>query len=244
MAVSTRAELMTRYGYPGFPDGEKQALQRIHVTGGTNGIRFDALRKHRPFTPSFVGRAEDQAYILSVLDADSERMRLAYAHASGLIMRHDKEAFATEAVKAGKAGSYVGDLVRLFVFSSYAEMLPGGPRAVKSLVDPFTGCFISPMPATLAFLRLALHLLGAEGGSEQERQELLNLASRRLEPWTTDLPAMKNRLRVSLEEERQAWQEYFDALEKLESDIEAGSPEAAKASEKFSKLLEHCRVAG
>ena len=78
MALSTEAEMMTRYAdRPGTHgaavsvehdiDGQARCIQRYHVTGGTNGILVDHLRRHRPFTPTFVGRAEDQAYILSVL---------------------------------------------------------------------------------------------------------------------------------------------------------------------------------
>ena len=61
---STVAEMMARYdGAP--QDGRARCLERIHVTGGTNGILIDALRRHRPFTPTFIGRAEDQAYLLT-----------------------------------------------------------------------------------------------------------------------------------------------------------------------------------
>jgi hypothetical protein len=58
-AVSTRAEMMTRYNTSRF-DGVATCIQRVHVTGGTNGILIDSLSQHRPFTPSFIGRAEDQ----------------------------------------------------------------------------------------------------------------------------------------------------------------------------------------
>ncbi len=117
-AISTRAEMMERYDGPAI-DGVGRALERIHVTGGTNGIRVDALRRHRPFTPTFVGRAEDQAYILSTLGRPGPR--LAYAHAAGLIMRHDKDAFAGEAIAAAHVGKLIGDDVRILVFSAYAD---------------------------------------------------------------------------------------------------------------------------
>ncbi|MEA3347047.1 MAG: hypothetical protein U9Q21_03035, partial [Candidatus Auribacterota bacterium] len=65
-ALSTEAEMMTRYTTKKL-DGKKTCIQRFHITGGTNGILVDSLRRHRPFTPSFIGRAEDQAYIFSVL---------------------------------------------------------------------------------------------------------------------------------------------------------------------------------
>ena len=151
-ALSTRAEMMERYDSPE-RDGRTRCLQRVHVTGGTNGILADALRRHRPFTPSFVGRAEDQAYLLSVLgpsDApigERPEPRLAYAHAAGLIMRHDKEAFAGEAMAAAEAGKLIGDDVRILQFSALArviartaegETIDAGwqaARAVKAILD-------------------------------------------------------------------------------------------------------------
>jgi len=60
-ALSTHAEMMTRYKPGTVPEGINTCLQRIHVTGGTNGILVDSLRRFQPFTPSFIGRAEDQA---------------------------------------------------------------------------------------------------------------------------------------------------------------------------------------
>lgn len=254
MALSTRAELTARYGAPGTPDGIHEALQRIHVTGGTNGIRLDALRRHRPFTPSFVGRAEDQAYLLSVLSPPDkpenpkpENPALRYLHASGLIMRHDKEAFAGSAVKAGKAGSYVGDLVRLFVFSAYARLLPGGPQAVKSQVDPFTGCFITPIPATLALLQLALHLRspgtpGPEG--RRANGELLTLSARRLEPWLSRPHRKQAEIQAALTAERRAWNAYYDALDTLEAALARNDPAARQTARRFGALIETCRITG
>jgi hypothetical protein len=49
-AVSTEAEMMTRYN-SSLVNGKNRCIQRIHVTGGTNGILVDSLRKFRPFTP-------------------------------------------------------------------------------------------------------------------------------------------------------------------------------------------------
>ncbi|MDF1567411.1 MAG: hypothetical protein P1P77_05280 [Spirochaetaceae bacterium] len=242
MAVSTRAEIMTRYGTPGSPDGVSEALQRIHVTGGTNGILLDSLRKHRPFTPSFVGRAEDQAYILSVLNDNRHGRMLRYIHASGLLMRHDKEAFAGAAVKAGKLGSYVGDLVRMFVFSAYAGFLPGGGQAVKDDVDPFTGCFISKLPATLAMLRLTLHLLTLDGGSTDERTEMMSLAARRLSPWLENPEKMSRGLEDTWRREHRAWNAFYDALDGLEGSMARNDSSAVRAREAFEDLAAGCRI--
>ena len=242
MAVSTRAELMTRYGIKDAPDGVSEAIQRIHATGGTVGIRFDALRRYRPFTPTFVGRAEDQAYILSVLDADGRGRTLRYVHASGLIMRHDKEAFVSEAIKAGKTGAYVGDLLRLFVFSSYAAFLPGGQESIKRIVDPFTGCFITPMPTTLALLKLAFNLLTVDGGSTEFRMKVLELAGNRLSGWVSNFDNEAAGLERLWHRERRAWDGFFDALNRIEEASFNDKVRFDRSRKALEKLCTDCRI--
>lgn len=51
--------------YDNFIDGINKCIQRVHVTGATNGILVEALKKFKPFKPTFIGRAENQAYTLS-----------------------------------------------------------------------------------------------------------------------------------------------------------------------------------
>lgn len=238
MAVSTRAEMMTRYGRE--YDGKSTAIQRIHVTGGTNGIRLDALRRHQPFTPGFIGRAEDQGYLLSVLTPHSRLPSLRYAHASGLIMRHDKEVFAGSAMKAGKSGSYVGDLVRLFVFSAYAGIISNHPEQLKKLLDPFTGCFITPMPATLALLRLALHLMS--GKSPSSRKDVLQLSARRLDGWVNNFDEKKRWMKEAWQREKKGWNQYYKALDRLEIGMRNGEKEALDTAKKFHQLVLRCKI--
>jgi hypothetical protein len=161
-AISTEAEMMHLPEGLESPDYTPEmeangAIQRIHVTGGTNGILVDALFKHKPFAPSWIGRAEDQSYIFSVIG--KEGPKLAYYHKPGLIMRHDKEAFAMEAMEAARIGKMVGDYERMLLFSEYATVV-GDLKYVKDLVDPFTGCFSVPTPFTTTFLRFACKTLG------------------------------------------------------------------------------------
>ena len=110
ISLGFQAEMMCRYTTRRF-DGVKTCIQRVHVTGGTNGILIDSLRRFRPFTPSFIGRAEDQAYLLSAINKVDTS--LAYVHKDGLVMRHDKEAFAREAIESAEIGRIVGDYVRM-----------------------------------------------------------------------------------------------------------------------------------
>ncbi len=242
MAVSTRAELMTRYGPNEELDGISTAIHRIHVTGGTNGIRIDALRRYRPFTPSFIGRAEDQGYLLSVLFDAQDGAVLRYAHASGLIMRHDKEAFAQSAVKVGKIGSYIGDLVRLFVFSTYANFLPWGKEETKKLVNPFTGCFITPIPRTVVLLRLALCLLSDK--PMDERRKILDLANKRIPQWLTNCADKSALLEETWLMERRGWNRYYDLLDSLETALRDNSSEAKSTTRQLRDIVQGCHILG
>ena len=236
MAVSTLAEMMTRYGEPGMPDGKKECLSRVHVTGGTNGILCSTLRKKRPFTPAFIGRAEDQAYLLSVL-FDSEGGLMRYVHEPGLIMRHDKEAFAGEAIAAAKMGTWVADLLRIIYFSTYAAFLEGGASGVKEELDPFTGCFITEVPMTKVFLRLLLKMLE----SPSDAGELLKLAEIQLSPFVKGLESAET-VKDSWYREKSGWDRYYDALDLLEKGMAENRSDALSAAEKIAERFKSCRI--
>ncbi len=211
MALSTRAEMMTRYDEP-----PHHCIHRIHVTGGTNGILIDALRRHRPFTPTFIGRAEDQAYILSILYGPLPHLR--YLHKPGLIMRHDKEAFAGASIAAAEHGRFVGDLARTLLFSGYADVLPWGFDRTKEEIDPFTGCFVTRRRYTIVFLRLALKAASlCASGRDTEARELLQIAEAKLTPLLTmgsEGFDLAGRYRC----EKAAWDLFYNALDRAEQD--------------------------
>jgi hypothetical protein len=239
-AVSTEAEMMTRYTAEDL-DGRTRCLQRIHVTGGTNGILVESLRRHRPFTPSFVGRAEDQAYLLSVLQAAGPR--LAYAHKDGLIMRHDKEAFAQTAIQAARMGQLVGDYVRLIYFSAYARMLEPDVSRIKAVIDPFTGGFVSRIPTTVAYLRFALKAGSLyAAGKEDQGMEFVALGARRLPRALEFVRGEDSPMRRSYERERRGWDLYFDTLAAAEAALERGDEFAQQLRARAAGLVESCRV--
>jgi hypothetical protein len=245
MALSTEAEMMTRYtGTADNPDGKNTCLHRIHVTGGTNGILVDALRRHRPFTPTFIGRAEDQAYLLSVLFAGPAALR--YVHSAGLIMRHDKEAFAGLAIEAAKLGRFVGDLVRTLYFSHYVKTLPWSDDQIKKTIDPFTGCFASHIPTTLVALRLSLRVgeLLADG-DEQARAEALDLmemATERLDPLIGRLSETPLALADELAKQRAGWDLFYDLLNALEEALAEGDHKACVLRDAARRVVEDCRI--
>jgi hypothetical protein len=250
-AISTRAEMMERYDTPD-PDGIGTALERIHVTGGTSGILVEALRRHRPFTPSFIGRAEDQAYALSVQGQPGPR--LACAHAAGLIMRHDKEAYAGAAIEAALVGKLVGDDVRILTFSAYAAAIADGPDldgasdggatipSIKALLDPFTGGFISRLPVTTVLLRFALRVIEAYAAGQTEvGRSYAELGSLRLVETfraTTD----RGRFRARIAAERAQWQAFYDTLDGLEAALAAGEPEALVLRDRARDLVDGWRL--
>ncbi|RLA43465.1 MAG: hypothetical protein DRQ97_12740, partial [Gammaproteobacteria bacterium] len=230
MALSTEGELMTRYGKSGI-DGTTECIQRIHVTGGTNGILVDSLKRHRPFTPSFIGRAEDQSYILSVLLNGDEK--LAYVHEDGLIMRHDKEAFAGDAIKAASFGNMIGDYIRTLYFSEYARVLSGDDiESLKATVNPFTGCFISPIPTTVVMMRFCMKAAGFYlAGNHAKGTEFITASHPRL---AQAMAFVHQGLREQYRRERQGWNQFYNLIEVVQKN------DALRA--KAIEIIESCHL--
>jgi len=241
MALSTRAEMMTRYGEKGGPDGKNDAITRIHVTGGTNGILIDALLKHRPFTPAFIGRAEDQAYLLSVLN-DPSNPALRYYHEAGLIMRHDKEAFAGQSIEAAKDGTFIADILRVLFFSHYGEALPGGISKTKENTFPFTGSYISHYPVTLSYMRLFFKVLELiSSGEERRALDLLKMGKERLGDLLDSLER-ENFIPVEYEREKKQWGLFYSEISKIASQLRGKNPIAREKVARLNRRLVQCLV--
>ena len=243
-ALSTEAEMMTRYTEDS-PDGKKQCIQRIHVTGGTCGVMIDSLRKYQPFTPISIGRAEDQAYIMSVLFNSSQK-NLRYVHKDGLIMRHDKEAFAGEAIKTAATGKLIGDYIRILLFSYYARALPWSLEDIKNEIDPFTGCFVSKIPLTVVYLRFALRAasLFNEDTKEKNQQgfELLQTGMKRLHDIIQKLVKEPDHLAEQFQREKQGWRLFYNIIETVERNLSKKDAFALDLQKRAKSLIEACRI--
>ncbi|MDY6861570.1 MAG: hypothetical protein SV062_01105 [Thermodesulfobacteriota bacterium] len=238
-ALSTEAEMMTRYE-SGKLDGRKACIQRFHVTGGTNGILIDSLRRYRPFTPSFIGRAEDQAYILSVLLQHSHA-RLAYVHKDGLIMSHDKEAFAQEAIQSAYIGKLLGDYVRILYFSSYARVLSNDFTTIKEATGPFTGCFMSRIPITVTNLRFALK--AASFFMDGQADLCVKFVKSGVERITRALDFIRGEnsmLKKLCHRERLGWDLYYDILSAVEEGLKNEDAFAKELLGKAKDILGQC----
>ena len=159
-ALSTEAEITYK----------KENIHRVHVTGGTTGITLKALEKWAPFTPSFINRAEDQAFIISSLNKNEF---LSHIHAPYLIMRHDKLDFAKRTVTNAKLGKEIGNLERILLFSYYSKCSNIDYNLIKSHLWPYTSSFIQEYPEILLYFILLI-----DGISKSE--EFLYDATKRL----------------------------------------------------------------
>lgn len=236
-AISTEAEMMARYD-SGDRDRQNQCLQRVHVTGGTNGILVKSLFQYRPFTPSFFGRAEDQAFILSTLNHPDRRP--AYVHEPGLIMRHDKEAFAQEAMQAAAIGKQIGDYIRILLFSAYAKVIDDDLMHTKSLLDPFTGCFISRIPITVVYLRFALKVFAMSLQDQKDEVEsFIKNGSVRIQK---TIEFINDDLEKVFHHEKKGWDLYYQILEICQKAMKKNDPFLLDLSVKVKSLIEECKI--
>ena len=244
MGLSTRAEMMARYDTAAL-DGIQSCLQRIHVTGGTTAALVESIRRHRPFTPTFIGRAEDQAYLMGSLFSNPTA-NLRYLHKPGLIMRHDKAVFAGEAIEGAKVGKYIGDLVRILYFSYYVRALPWPSHDIKKTIDPFTGCFASRIPFTIVYLRFSFRLaeMFACDNETQNKEglQLLRQGVDRLAGIIKDLDRTPNPLIGKYRREKEGWDLFYDLLDHLEAALAKKDPFALKLKEQTRKVIKDCRI--
>lgn len=242
-ALSTEAEMIPEKK-SNQSNQQNEASRRVHVLGGMSGILVSALRKYRPFTPTFIGRAEDQAYALSVLFGKKPYLR--FLHKSGLIMRHDKQAFVGEVLEAAETSKMIGDYTRILLYSYYAKALPFGVDKIKDQVDPFTGCFISHIPLTVVYLRFVLKAATFFENSKNKHFEkgieFLKSGSRRLLKLIKQLNENPNLLKEKYQQEKTAWDLFYDILDIAENKFKENDPFLNELKNKTLKIIANCKI--
>lgn len=199
--ISTIAEICKQY------ECKDECIMRYHVTGGVNGILLDDLIKFRPFTPSFFTRAEDQGYLLSVINKEIDGEYMRCAHIDKFVMRHDKQAFLSESLKAFEIPKSVGDFERMLIFSHYSYDILRCGDYIKNEIYPFTGCFILKQPYTILLLRTFARLLRL---NEADCNIFLESFIPRI---TTLINQINNKNLESIYiKERDAYDRYYDML--------------------------------
>ena len=244
MALSTEAEMMTTVHRRRRKPGRAEHLPASHSCHGrhqrdSGGCSAPASAVHANLHRS-CGRSG-----LPVVGSLRGPAPLRYVHSAGLIMRHDKEAFAGLAIEAAKVGRFVGDLVRTLYFSHYVKTLPWPDDQVKQTIDPFTGCFASHIPMTLVALRLALRVGELLAGDEEDRAEALDLmemAADRLDPLIERLTETPRALADELAEQRAGWDLFYDVLDALEKALADGDRKALALREAARTVVQCSRV--
>ena len=152
--------------------------------------------------------------------------RLAYLHADGLVMRHDKEAFAGETIAAAAIDKLIGDHVRILLFSAYAAAL-GDVDSLKAIIDPFTGCFVSHTPVTTTMLRFALQAMALlDGDAPDDGVAFVRDGAHRLGETLAFIDGAPSGLVETLDRERRGWDLFYDTLDALEQALAGDDPRA------------------
>ena len=207
--ISTIAEMGTRYKRGGNP------IIRYHVTGGTNGILVEDLIRYKPFTPGFIGRAEDQAFILSIIDKKVDGKFLRYYHNDSLVMRHDKHSLVKRTIEKSETSKMVGDYERILLFSYYVDKILNRYDYIKEELFPFTACFISKIPYLIIYFRALLKAYSLAEENDTDAEEfLLNLADR----LNNVIEHMDNEYYYKQYlKEKQAWEEFYNHFDEYKT---------------------------
>jgi hypothetical protein len=159
-------------------------------------------------------------------------------------MRHDKAAFAADAMAAAATGKLIGDHERVLLFSAYARLLDPSLTAIKEELAPFTGSFVSDIPVTTTYLRLALTTLGwAADGRIDDAERLFADGVRRLDE-ARRFTGSDGGFATAIEADRKGWDDVYDALDLLELGLRDGESWAAGARDAAVRVFDGARLRG
>jgi hypothetical protein len=128
----------------------------------------------------------------------------------------------------------------MLLFSKYAEALPWPWERTHSALAPFTGSFVNRLPLTTSLLAFALKALDDKGTLDVDTY--LSVGRRKLGHWLEQLSENPNGLKLAYESEREAWDGYYDILDRLEEELRKGSAEATRLAERANAIIEATRL--
>jgi hypothetical protein len=218
---------------------------RTVVTGGTTGFLIEALERYAPFVDVHVHRAEDQAYLLSVLFDEYNGNFLRYLYFPGLHMIHEKESFAAESIKIAEPYKKVYDLERIWSFSFLAralcEIKGWGFEDVKRSLNFFTASFIQPFPGLLALTRFVLSVAG-RGGRNREDIIYQKEGLKRLSKIAFSQDRYYRETRTRVAKQIKAWRFYYDLMIRLRESAKKGDPFALALKRKAIEINNNCKL--
>ncbi|MFQ5770760.1 MAG: hypothetical protein ACE5HX_09500, partial [bacterium] len=169
-----------------------------------------------------------------------------YLHKDGLIMRHDKKAFAREVIKAAAMDKIIGDYLRILLFSYYVRALPWPFDNIKNAIAPFTGCFVSKIPLTVVYLRFALKMssffIQNEKKTNLQVVEFLQFGTKRLHETIQKLLAESNSLHQQFIKEKQGWNLFYDTLDTAEMKLQKNDVFTLELQKRALSLVKTCNL--
>ncbi|MBW1678394.1 MAG: hypothetical protein JRJ79_17830 [Deltaproteobacteria bacterium] len=218
---------------------------RTFVTGGTTGFLIEALERYAPFVDAHVHRAEDQAFLLSVLFDEYNGNLLRYLYFPGLHMIHEKESFAAESIKIAEPYKKIYDLERIWNFSFLAralcEIKGWAFEDVKRSLNFFTASFIHPFPGLLALTRFVLSVAG-RGGRNREDIIYQKEGLKRLSKIAFSQDRYYRETRTRVAKQIKAWRFYYDLMIRLRESAKKGDPFALALKRKAIEINNNCKL--
>lgn len=218
---------------------------RTFVTGGTVGFLIEALERYAPFVDTSIHRAEDQAFLLSVLFDQYDGKLLRYLYFPGLHMIHEKESFASEAIKTAEPYKKIYDLERIWKFSYLAQALckikGWNFGEVRKTLNFFTASFIQPFPGLLALIRFALSV-AEKGGRNREDIIYQKEGLKRLGKIAFSQEGYRRDTTTRVVKEIKAWRFYYDLMIRLRKSAEKRDPFALRLREKAIQINNNCKL--
>jgi hypothetical protein len=218
---------------------------RTFVTGGTTGFLVDALERYAPFVDAHVHRAEDQAFLLSVLFDQYDGNLLRYVYFPGLHMIHEKESVASESIKIAEPYKKIYDLERIWTFSHLAralcEIKGWNFEDVRKTLNFFTASFIQPFPGLLALTRFVLSVAG-KGGRNREDIIYQKEGLRRLSKIAFSQERYYRDTKTRVAKQIKAWRFYYDLMIRLRESAEKRDPFALALKTKASEINNNCKL--
>jgi hypothetical protein len=115
--------------------------------------------------------------------------------------------------------------------------------AVKKIFDPFTGSFISKIPATVTYLRFGFKAASLfKKHRDSEGIAFVAGGSKRLAKALEFISGKNSSLRQQYEKERQGWNLYYDTLDAVESALDKNSLYANDLKRRAHTIIDQCAV--
>jgi hypothetical protein len=114
------------------------------------------------------------------------------------------------------------------------------------MIDPFTGCFISRIPFTVVYLRLALKAASFFKNNKNDHQGtiFLEMGTKRLHEIIQELKKDPNPLIKKYHEEKEVWDSYYDIFIHVEDALKSQDIFALELQERAGNLVKDCRMVG